>query len=89
MKINGVTLRACCLNCRHYNKDERTALRYRRQHIPGTPPVFCPQKGIEEEICGKFVPRKADVLNAIWRARDKANAVRDCQPDGGRIHGTP
>jgi len=81
VKLEGVTLRACCLNCRHYDKDERTATRYSLRRIPGPPPVFCPDKGIKEEICGKFLPRKADVLNAIWRAREKANkglSTKDC-----------
>lgn len=74
MKLNGITLRACCLNCRHYDKDERTAIRYRRQRLPGNPPLFCPEKGIQEGICGKFVPKKSDVLHAIWMAREAANA---------------
>lgn len=66
-------LRANCLNCRHCDRDERTAHRYNMQRIPGPRPLFCPDKGVQEGICGKFLPRKADVLNAIWRAREKAN----------------
>lgn len=75
MKIDGVTLHACCLNCRHYYKDERTAMRYSLRKSSGPPPMFCPQKGIEEEICVKFLPRRADVQNAIWRAKQKANTA--------------
>ena len=73
MKLEDVTLRACCLNCRHYDRDEQTRCRYARERIPGPPPVFCPEKGINEGVCAKFLPRKADLQNAIWRAREKAN----------------
>ena len=80
MEINGVTLRACCLNCRHYEKDERAFRRWSLKRIPGAPVLFCPEKGMKEKICGKFVPRKTDVLNAIWRAREAiANTCRDAR----------
>jgi hypothetical protein len=71
MKLEGVTLRANCHNCRHYNRDERAAYRQMRTLSPTRPPVFCPEKGFREGICNKFVPRKADVQHAIWLAREK------------------
>ena len=72
MKLR-VTLNACCLNCRHYDKDERTAYRYMRQRRKDTPPVFCPEEGNKDGICDKFLPKKKDVQNAIWKAKEFAN----------------
>ena len=70
MKLN-VMLRASCLNCRHYNTDERAADRYMRQKRKDAPPVFCPEQGMQDKVCDKFIPKKADVHNAIWRAKLK------------------
>lgn len=73
MRLDGITLKASCVNCRHCDKDENTAYRYWRKRIPGTPPVFCPEKGIKEVVCVKFLPRKKEVMHAIWEARNKAH----------------
>ena len=72
MKLK-VTLNACCLNCRHYDKDERTAYRYMRQRRQDKPPVFCPEEGVKNGICDKFLPRKKDVQHEIWKAKEFAN----------------
>ena len=74
MKLR-VTLNACCLNCRHYDKDERTAYRYMRQRRQDKPPVFCPEEGIKDGICDKFLPRKKDVQHEIWKAKEFANSA--------------
>lgn len=85
MKLEVVMLRANCVNCRHYDKDERTAHRHRMRRLPGMPQVFCPIEGIKDNICGKFLPRKADVINAIWRAKDKSN-TNDVRPAPAGTH---
>lgn len=73
MRLPTITIRICCMNCRHRDKDERTAYRFMRRKIQGVPPIFCPEKGVDEKICEKFLPRKDDLRNAIWRARESAN----------------
>jgi hypothetical protein len=73
MKLEGITIRANCLNCRHYNRDENAFYKMRRQGKQGNPPVFCPQQGIKDGICEKFVPQRSLVKNLIWRAKNPAN----------------
>lgn len=66
MKLEGIVLRASCLNCRHYNKDENDLHRNARQR-------FCPEHGIKDGICEKFLPYKSYVAHAIWRAKEAIN----------------
>ena len=73
MKLEKIMLHASCLNCRHYNKDENALHRNMRQRKPPPTKLFCPEHGIKDGICEKFLPYKSDVAHAIWRAKEAMN----------------
>ena len=73
MKLEGVTLRANCNNCRHANRDEKRALRALRTMTPASGKPYCPYEGFKEGVCVKFMPYRALVRNAILRAREGLN----------------
>ena len=74
-RMNGILLRACCPNCRHYERDRATHIRHFKNALPGFPKPFCPELGLKDNICDKFVPRRVDVHNAIWREKHKEAAT--------------
>jgi len=69
--MNGIMLRATCLNCRHYERDRAVHRRHYMKNLTGMPKLFCTEIGMKDQICEKFVPIKANVANAIWREKQK------------------